>query len=78
MFLVASGLFLNNFYEWRSHRYARQPMYYFISYRLFWWQNTDKSMTIPLLFTMGQSVVVLWRHANTYYDVFLIDSSPNV
>ena len=31
-----------------------------------------------LLFTVGQSLVVLWRHANTYSYVILTDCPRNV
>ena len=36
------------------------------------------SIAVPLLFTMGQPVVILWRHTNTYYDVSLTDCPQNV
>ena len=33
-----------------------------------WWK-LPVSLPRHLLFTVGQSIVVLWRHANIYYDV---------
>ena len=36
-------------------------------------EASHRSIAAPLLFSVGQSVVVLWRHTNTYCDVISID-----
>ena len=41
-------------------------------------ENSHQSITAPLLFMMGQSIVVLWCHANTYCDVILTSCPQNV
>ena len=63
--------------EWPKHCYSRQPIYliYFLCAFLVLKhrkidENTHGSIAPPLFFTIGLSVVVLWLHANTYYDVF--------
>ena len=41
--------------------------------------NSQRSITAPLLFTMGQSLVMLWRNTrNSYRDVILTDGPQNV
>ena len=37
-----------------------------------------RSITRPLLFMVGQLIVVLWCHENTYCDVILTDCPQNV
>ena len=42
------------------------------------YENSHQLITMPFLFMMGQSIVVLWHHTNTYCDVIMTNCSQNV
>ena len=58
-------------------RYSWQVIYYSISYVLslelkhYEIENCHQSITAPFLFTMSQSIALLWYHRNTYCDIIL-------
>ena len=52
-----------------SWSYSRRAIYYFISHR----EISENSITVPLLFMVGQLIVVLWHRTNTYCDIILTD-----
>ena len=41
-------------------------------------ENSHWSIAVPLLFTVGHSVAVLWCHTSTYCDVILSDCPQNI
>ena len=42
------------------------------------YEKPHKSIAGPLLFIVGQSIFLLWRHTNTFHDVILTDCPHNV
>ena len=41
-------------------------------------ENSHRSIAAPMLFTVGQWLMVLWRHTTAYRDVVLTDCHQNV